>query len=35
LKGTVHARVGRVAASLWLVSFVLGNAVYALLYVIY
>jgi putative membrane protein len=30
-----HARVGRVAASLWLVSFVLGNAVYVLLYVVY
>jgi putative membrane protein len=32
---TAHARVGRVAASLWLVSFVLGNVVYALLYVVY
>lgn len=32
---TRHAKVGRVAASLWLISFVLGNAVYALLYVVY
>ncbi|MFC6726226.1 DUF420 domain-containing protein, partial [Halobium palmae] len=30
-----HRRVGRVAASLWLVSFVLGEVVYLLLYVIY
>jgi putative membrane protein len=35
LVDTAHARVGRVAASLWLLSFVLGNAVYALLYVVY
>jgi len=35
LSNTAHARVGRVAASLWLVSFVLGNVVYALLYVVY
>jgi putative membrane protein len=33
--GTRHRRVGRVAASLWLVSFVLGNVVYAMLYLIY
>ena len=33
--GTRHRRVGRVAASLWLVSFVLGNAVYAMVYVVY
>ncbi|WP_435193916.1 DUF420 domain-containing protein [Natronomonas sp. EA1] len=32
---TVHKRVGRAAASLWLVSFVLGNVVYLLLYVVY
>jgi putative membrane protein len=32
---TAHRRVGRVAASLWLVSFVLGNVVYLLLYVVY
>jgi putative membrane protein len=32
---TRHRRVARVAASLWLVSFVLGNVVYALLYVVY
>ncbi|WP_338739611.1 DUF420 domain-containing protein [Haloplanus salilacus] len=35
LTDTAHARVGRVAASLWVISFVLGNAVYALLYVVY
>jgi putative membrane protein len=35
LPDTAHARVGRVAAALWLVSFVLGNVVYALLYVVY
>jgi len=35
LGDTAHARVGRVAAGLWLVSFVLGNVVYALLYVVY
>jgi len=35
LADTAHARVGRVAASLWLLSFVLGNVVYALLYVVY
>jgi putative membrane protein len=32
---TNHRRVGRVAASLWLVSFTLGVVVYALLYVVY
>ncbi|MGQ4554996.1 DUF420 domain-containing protein [Halobellus sp. GM3] len=32
---TPHGRVGRVAASLWLLSFVLGNVVYALLYLVY
>jgi putative membrane protein len=35
LRESAHARVGRVAASLWLVSFVLGNVVYAFLYVVY
>jgi putative membrane protein len=35
LADTAHARVGRVAAALWLISFVLGNAVYLLLYVVY
>ncbi|QRY23938.1 DUF420 domain-containing protein [Halobacterium sp. BOL4-2] len=30
-----HARVGRVAASLWLVSFALGIVVYLMLYVLY
>lgn len=32
---TRHPRVGRVAASLWLVSFTLGTVVYLLLYVAY
>ena len=32
---TRHARIGRVAASLWLVSFALGTAVYAMLYHLY
>jgi putative membrane protein len=32
--GTRHKRVGRAAASLWLVSFVLGNAVYVMLYLV-
>ncbi|MFB6118934.1 DUF420 domain-containing protein [Halosegnis sp.] len=32
---THHRLVGRVAASLWLVSFILGNAVYVLLYLVY
>lgn len=32
---TRHPRAGRVAASLWLTSFVLGVAVYLLLYVVY
>jgi putative membrane protein len=32
---TSHAKVGRVAASLWLVSFSLGIVVYLLLYVVY
>lgn len=35
LPGTRHARVGRVAAALWAVSFVLGVVVYGLLYVAY
>lgn len=35
LPATNHKRVGRVAASLWLVSFTLGIVVYALLYVVY
>ncbi|PSP83415.1 DUF420 domain-containing protein [Halobacteriales archaeon QS_1_68_17] len=35
LAGTNHPRVGRVAATLWLVSFVLGTVVYVLLYVVY
>jgi putative membrane protein len=30
-----HRRFGRAAASLWLVSFVLGNVVYAMIYVVY
>lgn len=32
LYDTSHKRIGRVAASLWLVSFLLGNVVYVLLY---
>ena len=35
LRRTAHRRVGRIAASLWLVSFTLGLVVYALLYVVY
>jgi putative membrane protein len=35
LPDTSHPRVGRAAAALWLVSFVLGLVVYALLYVVY
>lgn len=32
---TNHARVGRVAATLWLITFALGDVVYLLLYVLY
>jgi putative membrane protein len=35
LPGTGHARVGRVAAALWLISFSLGIVVYGLLHVVY
>ena len=35
LRRTPHRRIGRIAASLWLVSFTLGVVVYALLYVVY
>ncbi|MFC7215425.1 DUF420 domain-containing protein [Saliphagus sp. GCM10025334] len=35
LRRTAHARVGRIAAALWLVSFSLGVVVYVLLHVIY
>lgn len=35
IPGTRHRRVGRVAAALWLTSFVLGVVVYLLLYVVY
>jgi len=35
LPRTNHKRVGRIAATLWLVSFGLGVVVYALLYVVY
>jgi putative membrane protein len=35
IPATRHRTVGRVAASLWLVSFVLGDLVYLLLYVVY
>ncbi|WP_254821676.1 DUF420 domain-containing protein [Haloglomus halophilum] len=33
--GSLHPRVGRVAAALWLVSFSLGIGVYAMLYLVY
>lgn len=33
--GTRHKQIGRIAAALWLISFVLGNVVYLLLYVVY
>lgn len=32
---TLHPRVGRIAAALWLVSFLLGTVVYLLLYVVF
>lgn len=35
LPATNHPRVGRVAASLWLISFALGIVVYLLLYAVY
>ncbi|WP_049928341.1 DUF420 domain-containing protein [Halopiger goleimassiliensis] len=35
LRRTSHARFGRVAASLWLISFSLGIVVYVLLHVVY
>jgi putative membrane protein len=35
IRESPHARVGRVAAALWLVSFSLGVVVYLLLYVVY
>jgi putative membrane protein len=35
IQRTRHATVGRIAATLWLVSFTLGTVVYLLLYVIY
>ncbi|MFT4890486.1 MAG: putative membrane protein [Halobacteriales archaeon] len=35
LSTTAHPRVGRVAATLWLVSFVLGEVVYVMLYWLY
>lgn len=35
LRGTSHARFGRYAASLWLISFTLGILVYVLLHVVY
>ena len=35
LRQTAHARVGRIAASLWLISFSLGIVVYVLLHLIY
>lgn len=35
LPDTPHPRVGRIAASLWITSFVLGIVVYAMLYLVY
>lgn len=35
LSETAHPRVGRIAAPLWLVSFLLGLVVYVLLYLVY
>lgn len=35
LYGTSHKRVGRLAATLWLISFFLGDVVYVLLYWLY
>lgn len=35
LAATNHPRVGRVAAAMWIVSFVLGTVVYLMLYVFY
>jgi putative membrane protein len=35
IPGTSHARVGRVAATLWLISFSLGLVVYTLLHLVY
>lgn len=35
LRQTSHGRIGRYAATLWLVSFSLGIAVYVLLHVVY
>jgi len=35
LRDTNHPRIGRIAASLWLISFALGTVVYLLLYVIF
>jgi len=35
LRETLHPRVGRIAAALWLVSFVLGICVYLMLYVLF
>ena len=35
LRGSLHPRVGRIAAALWFVSFLLGDVVYLLLYVVY
>lgn len=34
LRETAHPRIGRIAAPLWLVSFVLGTVVYVLLYLV-
>jgi len=35
LGDTLHPKIGRIAAGLWLISFALGTVVYSLLYVVY
>ncbi len=35
VKGTRHAKVGRIAAKLWIISFVMGGLVYLMAYQIY
>jgi putative membrane protein len=34
IRGTIHARVGRVAAVFWIISFAMGIGVYLILYVL-
>jgi putative membrane protein len=35
IRESLHPRIGRIAAALWLISFALGTAVYLLLYVLF